>query len=403
MDKRVAIICIGNEILAGKTIDTNSVHISQRLAGTNYKVVFKAQIGDTSDEIRRTLDFALTTADIVFTTGGLGPTFDDITKKTIADYFGIKLILDENLLGKTKAFFQKMGVEMPESNISQALIPQGSEYFENPLGTAPAIKIENRGKIVFLLPGVPREMETLLGYILKSLGVERENIKTIRIFGIPESVIQERLIPYIPEEIKEYVAFLPSYRGVDIRLYGGGEKAELLLTKIKEMFSENIYGEGDVLIEEVVGKMLRKKKLTLGIAESCTGGLVAHLITNISGSSDYFLGSITAYHNDVKMNVLSVNKSSLKDYGAVSEVVAREMAIGVMNVLNTDIGISTTGIAGPTGGTKEKPVGLVWMSVADKNDVYLEHKIFSGGREDIKFKSSIYLLNMLRRFLEEGR
>ncbi len=399
MDKRVAIICIGNEILAGKTIDTNSVYISRKFAGTNYKVVFKAQIGDSADEIRNTLNFALKMADIVFTTGGLGPTFDDITKKTIADYFGLKLILDENLLGKTKAFFQRMGVGMPESNISQAFIPEGAEYFENPLGTAPAIKIGNKEKTVFLLPGVPREMETLLEYILRSLEIGKENIKTIRIFGMPESVIQEKLDNYIGRE-KIYMALLPSYRGVDIRFYGGGKRIEKLINKIRDMFGDNIYGEGDILIEEVVGRILRKKKFTLSIAESCTGGLVSHLITNVSGSSDYFIGSITAYHNGVKMNVLSVNEHSLKEDGAVSEVVAREMAIGVKNALHTDIGISTTGIAGPTGGTKEKPVGLVWMAVADKKKVNVEYKVFSGEREDIKFKSSIYLLNMLRKFLE---
>jgi len=402
MDKRVAIICIGNEILAGKTVDTNSVYISRNFAGTNYKVVFKAQIGDSADEIRNTLNFALKLADVVFTTGGLGPTFDDITKKTIADYFGLKLEIDENLLQKTREFFRKRGIEMPESNITQALVPEGTEYFENPLGTAPAIKIKSRGKTVFLLPGVPREMETLLEYILTSLNVGKENIKTIRIYGIRESVIQEKLDRYIGGE-RKYMALLPSYRGVDIRFYGGSRRIEKLVEKISDTFKPYIYGEGDILIEEVVGKIFREKNLTLSIAESCTGGLVAHLITNVPGSSDYFLGGVSAYHNSVKINALSVNKQSLKDYGAVSEVVAKEMAVGVKKSMHADIGISTTGIAGPTGGTKEKPVGLVWMAVADKKNVNAKQKIFSGEREDIKFKSSIYLLNMLRKFLKEKR
>jgi len=358
----VSIITIGNEILSGRTLDTNSVYIGQRLAEMGHSVRFRYTVGDNVRDIAFALKQALK-SDVIITTGGLGPTKDDVTKQTIADVLGRKLILT------------------------------------NPIGTAPGIFIEEGEKLIFILPGVPREMKSIfenevVPVLKKKLASYPLITVTFHTTGIPESQIQELI-----GEIED-IAFLPHYTGVDLRISRKTRKEiEEFRKFLKHRLGDAVYGEDSETLEAVVGRLLKNKHLTIGVAESLTGGLVMHRISNVSGSSEYFLGGVVAYSNELKMTLLGVKGETLKRYGAVSKETAQEMVVGIKDATGADIGISTTGIAGPTGGTRGKPVGLVYTTVSGESGIRCEKNLFNGDRLMIKEMSAQKALDMVRIYL----
>lgn len=358
----VSIITIGSEILSGHTVDTNAAYIGQRLAEMGHSVRFRYTVGDNARDITSALKQALK-SDAIITTGGLGPTKDDITKQTFADVLGRRLVLT------------------------------------NPIGTAPGIFIEKGKKLIFILPGVPGEMKSI--FENEVVPVLKEKLAsyplitvTFHTTGIPESQIQE-LIGEI-----EGIAFLPHHTGVDLRISRKTRKEIKELRKfLKHRLGDAVYGEDSDTLEAVVGRLLKNKHLTIGVAESLTGGLMMHRITNVSGSSDYFLGGTVAYSNELKVTLLGVKEETLKRYGAVSRETAQEMAVGIKETTGADIGISTTGIAGPTGGTREKPVGLAYTAVSGESGTRCERNLFNGDRLMIKEMSAQKALDMVRIYL----
>ena len=405
-----ALLIIGDELLLGTTIDTNSAWLGRRLAEVGIEVKYKLTVGDSpkiiEDELRRLLE----KFDIIITTGGLGPTLDDVTKKSIAKVLGKKLVLNERILKAIKKHFQKRGVEMPAINMSQALIPQGAHPIKNPVGTAPGLFLKEGEKWIFILPGVPSEMKAIFEEgvlpVLSREGKKEIRFRTIKTTGITESRLAE-ILDRTVKEVSGYVtvSFLPRHTGVNIRIkiQKGTEGGDELLKKIEEKFTEKIgiytYGRDEETMEEVVGYLLTMRNFTLSVAESCTGGLIKHRITNVSGSSKYFIGGVVAYSNEVKQNLLGVPEQTLQRYGAVSQQTAISMAKGIRSLLKTDIGLSVTGIAGPSGGSVEKPVGLVYIGLLSKGKTSFEEHRFLGDRIKIKEQTAQAALDMLRRYL----
>lgn len=397
---KVTIITIGDEILSGHTLDTNSVYIGQRLAELGHSVRFRYTVGDSAQDIATILREALKSdTDIIITTGGLGPTKDDITKQTIADVLGRRLIWRADIMGMVKEYFVRQAIEMPKINMSQGYIPEGATPLANPVGTAPGILIEESKKLIFILPGVPREMKSIFENEVVPLLKERLPSRppitvTFHTTGIPESRIQE-LIGDI-----EDIAFLPHHIGVDLSVSRKTKKEiEEIRKFLKHRLGKTIYGEDDDTLGVVVGRLLKDNHLTIGVAESLTGGLAMHRITNVSGSSEYFLGGVVAYANELKKEILGIKEETLKRYGAVSKETAVEMAMGIREATGADIGASTTGIAGPTGGTREKPIGLVYTAVYGENGARCEKNLFKGDRSMIKEMSAQKLLDTVRIYI----
>ena len=401
---KAEIITIGDEILLGQTIDTNSAYVSQKLSQLGIDVEYKTSVGDDIKNISEALSTALSRADLVVTTGGLGPTNDDITKKAIVKVFKRHLVFHEEILTKVEESFRKKGMEMPKINQNQALLPQGSKAVPNQFGSAPGILIQEKNKIFFALPGVPLEMRSMMeNEVLRMLEKTSEAKvppKKLRTTGIPESAIYERIEPMLKRRSDVNVAFLPGFLGVDIRLNSKAqEKLERMEDNIKEVLGNSVYGEGDITLEEVVGELLKDKGKTISVAESCTGGLIAKRLTNVSGSSEYFERGVVSYSNESKMGLLKVPQDMIEKYGAVSEQVAILMAEGIRRISKTDYGLSATGIAGPTGGTEEKPVGLVWIGFAHENDSFAQKFLFGEDRETNRQRAAQAALNLVRLFL----
>lgn len=407
---KAEIIIIGDEILYGQTIDTNSAFIAEKLGELGVEVSYKTAVGDEVKKIVEAIHLAQRRADLVITTGGLGPTSDDLTVKAIAKAFKRNLIFHPEILKKIEERFKARGIEMPKINQNQALIPQGAKALENPLGSAPGILIEEDKKIFISLPGVPKEMKAILGQEVIALlkpKVSKTKIvhRKIRTTGIIESKLYEKIQDLLKDLKEIKVAFLPSYQGVDLRLTANlktSAKSKDVVTqleeKIKGRIGEFIYGYDEQTLEEVVGKMLKDKGKTLSVAESCTGGLIAAKITNISGSSDYFERGVVSYSNQAKMEILGVPKELLDKFGAVSPEVALAMAQGVRKISKTDLGLSVTGIAGPSGGTKEKPVGLIYIGLADSQKSWVEKFLFGQDRMINRERASQAALNMVRLY-----
>lgn len=408
---RASIITIGNEILSGMTLDTNSSYLARELALIGIPVVIKLSVGDRGQDILRAFKQALAESDIVLCTGGLGPTSDDITKKVAANLFGSKLKLDKPTLEYIRSRFAKRGIEMPACNRGQAMVPDKAEILFNPEGTAPGLLFKKGKKILVLMPGVPREMRAIysgsLSGVLSALaGKNVIRLLTLRTTGISESAIAEKLASFEKGLATGTLAYLPTHLGVDLRLTLAGKSAaqiearlQELSSKIKQLLGPVIYGQNDETMEVIVGRLLKEKKLTLTTAESCSGGLIADRITDVPGSSEYFLGSVVAYNNALKEKLLGVKSQTLRLHGAVSRETAIEMANGVRGRLDSDLGLSITGIAGPTGGTDKKPVGLVFMAVAGHRGIVVEEKSFLGQRRHIKESAGQAALNMLRLYL----
>jgi nicotinamide-nucleotide amidase len=403
------LLTIGDEILYGQIVDTNSQWMSVELDKAGIKVIRKTTVGDQADEILTAFLEAESRADIILITGGLGPTSDDLTKPLLAQYFNCELKIHEGALAEITGFFKSRGREMTELNRQQAALPICCTKITNPIGTAPGMWFEKNGKVFMAMPGVPHEMKKMMTErVIPKL---KEKFKTpniyhrvIRTIGIGESFLADKISSWeksLPSHIK--LAYLPSLGEVKLRLTGYSDSSSQLETEINElveklqpMASEYIYGYGDETIEVVIGKMLRERKLTLSMAESCTGGYLSHLITSVPGCSDYFLGSMVPYAYEIKMRQLGVKPEVLEKYGAVSEPTIIEMANIVRAKFNTDIGVATSGIAGPGGATAEKPVGMVWIAYSDKHQTITKKLQISADRSiNIKMASAA-VLNLIR-------
>lgn len=407
----IEIITIGDEILIGQIIDTNSAWMGTILNESGYNVKQITSVSDNRNHIVNALNEASERTDIVLITGGLGPTKDDITKYTLCDYFDSKLIFNETAFKNIERLFAARNRPVTETNRKQAELPDKCIPVYNHNGTAPGMWFEKDGKVFVSMPGVPYEMKSMMmDTVIPKLKEKFPPINivhhTILTQGIGESFLSD-LISNWEDALPSYMklAYLPQTGTVRLRLSARGNFPDLTqlvttqIEKLRPLIKDYIFGEGDDKIEEVVGRILKEKKLTLSIAESCTGGFISHLITSVPGCSSYFTGSIISYDNKIKLNELSIDPALLKEHGAVSEPVAQQMALAIRKKFGTDVSISTTGIAGPTGGSLKKPVGLVFIgiSVGDKTEV---KKLNLGeNRARIIQATATAALNMLRKML----
>jgi nicotinamide-nucleotide amidase len=413
----VEVVTIGDELLLGFTIDTNAAHLARELSSIGVAIRRRATVGDAAEEIASAVRDALDRTGAVITTGGLGPTSDDLTKPAIASLFGRGMRLDEeHVAWMEQRWLQRFGRQMPESNRAQAMLPEGARKLVNNHGSAPGIWLEDdRGRWVAMLPGVPREMRGMLGDTLLPLLRERAarsgvatvvRSRTLRTTGIAESLLADQIDPIRDTLGEVSLAYLPAPDGVDLRLTTRGlpeVRAEAVLDRaaglVRSRVGRGIYAEGDTDLPSVVLELCRERRLTIGVAESCTGGLLGARLTSIPGSSDVVLGGVIAYANDVKRNMLGVSETILNDQGAVSEPVARHMADGVRQRLGASIGIAITGVAGPGGGTSEKPVGTVWIAVAFSTGTRARLLRLLGDREEIRRRATQSSLELVRRML----
>lgn len=408
------LLTIGDEILYGQIVDTNSQWMSVELDKVGIKIVRKTSVGDEENAILTAFAEAEKRADVVLITGGLGPTSDDLTKPLLAKYFNCELKINEEALAEVTEFFKSRGRELTELNRMQAALPTACEKITNPVGTAPGMWFNKGEKVFMSMPGVPHEMkkmmtEQVIPRLTKKYQMPVIHHKVIRTIGVGESFLAEKIATWenaLPKHIK--LAYLPSLGEVKLRLTGFGnslvdlekETSELIL-KLKELAGEYIYGYGETPIEVVIGNTLREKKLTLSIAESCTGGYLSHMITSVPGSSDYFLGAMIPYAYEIKMRQLGVKPETLEKYGAVSEPTIIEMANIVRAKFNTDIGVATSGIAGPGGATPDKPVGTVWIAYSDKHQTVTKKLQLSKERMINIRMSSMAVLNLIRMSLPQ--
>ena len=388
----VGIIIIGDEILIGQVVDINSSWISREMNKIGFRTETVITVGDDGKSISDAIDRCLEVADVVFMTGGLGPTKDDITKKVICEKFGTELVLNEQVLANVAEMLGRRGIAMTENNRGQALVPATATVINNAVGTAPGIMMERNGKLLFSMPGVPFEMRYLMEHEIIPLIKKHYNLKpvfhkTLLLTGIAESILAEKISDWedsLAENVR--LAYLPAYSSIRLRLsvYEPDDTTESYIKakveELKRIVPENIIAYEDIKLEELVGKLLKDKLCTVATAESCTGGKVASLITSVSGSSEYYKGSVVSYCNEVKADVLGVSRADLEKYGAVSSTVAEQMASGVRRLLKTDYAVATTGIAGPTGGSDEKPVGTVWIAVATPTKVVSRKYVFGKDR-----------------------
>ncbi|MFY0687363.1 MAG: competence/damage-inducible protein A [Cyclobacteriaceae bacterium] len=410
MTVKAEIIAIGDELLYGQTLDTNSHWISGALDAINIKVYQKSTIGDNRDQILKSFEEAKQRADIVLITGGLGPTKDDLTKPLLAEYFGVGLKRNDEALQELTDLFFRTGRELSDLNKAQADLPTNCTKITNEMGTAAGMWFEEDETVFISMPGVPYEMKHMMEHyiipMLKDKFTKGELIhKIIKTIGIGESDLAIKIEKWedtLPDHIK--LAYLPTMGQVKLRLTATGGNAkqleqdtDALIEAVMPIIQPYVYGYGDDEIESVVGNMLKTANKTIATAESCTGGYVAHLLTSIPGSSAYFKGSIVSYSNDVKVDQLNVPNEDLENYGAVSEEVVKAMAKNVRLKLGSDVGLATTGIAGPDGGTDEKPVGTVWIAYADATQVIAKKMNFSKRRKYNIHWSALAVLNLFRQ------
>lgn len=407
------LISIGEELLIGQTINTNAAYIGSRLSDINIDVVKISVVKDDETDIITELDLAAKTADVILITGGLGPTHDDITKKTIIKYFNTELTENTEVLENIRSLFERRGRHVTPLNEQQALVPKIAEVITNDYGTAPGMWIEKDNKVFVIMPGVPYEMKPMMTNfviprLMESAAEEGLLIKRLilQTTGIPESTLYERLGDL--NELLEgaELAFLPSVFGVKLRVTVKTNDEELAKNKLVEIeqkirgkIGRYIYSRGEDKLEETVGRLLKERDLKLAIAESCTGGHVCNLITNISGSSIFFERGIISYSNAAKVEVLKVDEDTLTEFGAVSQEVAMQMAEGVKSTSGADLGISITGILGPTGATTDKPVGLVYIGYCDDKVCTAKKFMFGNDRIINKQRSAQAALDMIRRNL----
>ena len=412
---KAELITIGDELLIGQTVDTNASWIGEQLNQLGIDVNQISSIRDDRQHILDTLELSTSCSQLVILTGGLGPTNDDITKKTLCEYFNSTLILNEAVLEKITAYFQSRDLQMLEVNKDQARLPHNCAILDNSRGTASGMWFEKNEVIVISLPGVPYEMKGIFSDVIipklkEKILVSNVLNKTIKTQGIGESFLAEIIKDWEYELIEDglKLAYLPSPGIVKLRITAFGSREnelrnliEKYVLKLVALIPDYIYGYDKDKLEQVVGKLLAKKNASLSLAESCTGGNLAHMITSVSGSSSYFKGSIVAYSNTVKTDFLSVDSQLLIKHGAVSKQVVEQMAIGANLRFDTDYSIATSGVAGPNGGTEDKPVGTVWIAIAADEKVYSKKLTLGDNRERNILISSLSALNLLRLKLLE--
>ncbi len=404
------LIAVGTEILLGDIVNTDAQVISRGLSELGINVYYQTVVGDNPERLEKVVEAARGRADIIITTGGLGPTLDDLTKETLAGAFGKTLVLHCPSLESIRGFFKRIGREMTPNNEKQALLPEGCTVFENKWGTAPGCAFESGGKHVIMLPGPPGECAPMwrqcaMPYLRKLAGGHIES-KCVRVFGLGESNMEYILHDMMAEMTNPTVAPYAKTSECFVRVTAKGsgkEECEKLIApvigKIMGLIGEYVYGVDVDSLEQAVADRLREKKLTLAVAESCTGGLLSKRITDIPGCSDFYLGGVCSYANEVKMRVLGVREETLGTVGAVSKDTAEQMAEGVAKLLGSDIGVGITGIAGPGGGTEEKPVGLVYISVWKEGRAVTKELRSALGRGRVRMQAASTALDMVRRGL----
>jgi nicotinamide-nucleotide amidase len=406
------IVPVGDEILIGQITDSNSAWIAQQLNLHGISLRHAMSVGDKHEEIVEAIDFAMSQADIILMTGGLGPTKDDITKKAIADFFNVEMTFHDETWSRIVRFFEKLGRPVRDSHKVQCWMPTNATVLTNKMGTAPGMWFEHDGKILISMPGVPHEMKYLMEYeVLPRLKAKIQAApiahRTLLTAGTGESELALLLDSFedtLPENLK--LAYLPNLGQVRLRLTGRHHNENELNTlldekaaEMEQIVQEFVFGHDTETLEEVIGKIAKAKNLTIGTAESCTGGGIAQKLTSVPGSSAYFEGSIIAYSYAVKRNILKVKDTTLQAHGAVSEATVKEMVSGALDTLGVDVALSVSGIMGPGGGTDEKPVGTVWLAVGNKERIET-HQLKLGRTRALNTEYTIvFALNMLRKFL----
>lgn len=403
------IITIGDELITGHTIDTNGPFIARCLTDIGFNVRYFSTVGDSLAEMEESFRIALKRSRVIITTGGLGPTDDDATKKAIVKVFHRNLIFHEDVLEELKRRFAERGVDMPAINHNQALLPQGARLFPNRIGSALGIGIIEDGRAFISLPGVPAEADQIMSdevvpFLEGQHSARPLHVVKLRTTGIFESRLSELIAENLKIEEGVRLAYLPSYGGVDLRVLStadsaeeAAEKAQNLVVHLEKTGGKYIYGRDNDTLEGVVGQLLRDNDKSLAVAESCTAGQLGSLITSVSGSSGYFLGGLIAYHNDVKIQRLGVPPEVIEEHGAVSEECAIAMAAGGRKLFGSDYALSITGIAGPTGGTDDKPVGMTWIGLASAHTRKARCFNFGKRRDINRARASYAALELLRR------
>ena len=410
---KAEIITIGDEILIGQIVDTNSAWMGEQFNLNGIEIYQITSVHDDHDHIMRAIKRAEEHADLVVITGGLGPTKDDITKHTLCEYFNTKLVFHQPTLDTIVERFKHRGIDMNKLNRDQAMLPESCTILPNKMGTAPGMWFEKNDTIFVSMPGVPFEMKYLVEFELlprlrKTGRTKAIYHKTVLTQGVPESMLAERIADWedaLPSHIK--LAYLPNPMAVRLRLSAIGDDVDVLkidvegeIEKLQKIIPEAIFGYDTETMSEVIGRELVKQNKKLAVAESCTGGYISHLITSVSGSSAYYNGSVTSYSNEMKEQLLGVSRENLQKYGAVSEQVAREMVEGVKRLMKADYAVATTGIAGPTGGTEEKPVGTVWIAVSGPERTVVKKFTFVGDQRDRNIvRAGQTALQLLRRMV----
>ncbi len=406
---KTEIIAVGTELLLGQITNTNARYLSEKLAERGIDVYWHTVVGDNPQRVAETFSIALNRADLIIFSGGLGPTMDDLTKETVADVLGLTLEKDEAWEKELEEIFARLERKMTDNNYKQALIPSGARLLINNHGTAPGIWLEHGGKIVVLLPGPPRELmpmftDQVLQLLPKKNGVILSRV--LKVTGIGEAAMEERIADLLANQTNPTIAPLAKHAEVHLRLTAKavtrGEALNLLDTtelSVLKRLGEVVFARDEETMADKLASLLVKRNMTIAVAESCTGGLLAHLLTNVSGSSTYFLQGQVVYSNRSKTELLGVPSELIEKHGAVSEEVARSMAENLRIRSHSDLAVAITGVAGPTGGTAEKPVGLVFMAIATAEGIFCSKFNFIGNRETIKERAAMAALNMLRLYL----
>ena len=412
----VEIVSTGSELLLGQIVNPNAPYLAKKLNELGYDAVYQTTVGDNRLRMSSVFSIALDRADIVITSGGLGPTLGDITKEVSSQLLGRKLLLHEPSVEHIRAFFERRRLSMTQNNMRQAMMPEGAIVINNERGTAPGVIIEHENKTIIHLPGPPMELEHMfengvLPYLAGRFGGQGIIIsKVLRTYGLGESSMEERIRDFILAQNNPTIALLARSGEIHVRLTAKGESSELaqsligeLEAKIRERIGEFIFGTDEQKLEEVAGQELAALKYTLSLAESCTGGAITSRLTDVPGSSAYLVGAVVCYSNRIKSAVVGVPEAILREKGAVSEETARAMAEGIRLRFGTDIGVGITGIAGPGGGTAEKPVGLVYIAVAGPQGTIVLEERFVGQRNLVRIRAANAALSMIRRYLAEKK
>lgn len=407
------IISVGTELLLGQIVNTNAAFISQKLAELGIDVYYTTTVGDNAARLREVFTRSWQRSDLIILTGGLGPTMDDLTRETVADFLGLELVLNHDILAALRDYFASRGRVMTENNKKQAYFPAGAQILPNPNGTAAGVFLEKEGKVVVMLPGPPFEMvpmfeNEVVPRLENLLAGRREVIKSrvLKLYGVGESQLETMLQDLLEKQSNPTLATLAKENEIQLRLTAKAslpERAEKLLAEmeaeIRKRVGQFVFAVDDETMEEVVGILLRQRGATISVAESCTGGLIGHRLTEVPGSSAYFQYGVVTYSNEAKEKLLHVDGELLRRFGAVSSQVARAMAAGVRELGKTSLGLAVTGIAGPEGGRPGKPVGLVYIALATQAEVHVESHNFRGPRPVIKKRASQAALNLVRKYL----